>query len=216
MPSEPINLVGSRFGRTRVLAYSHHELRPHADRVRRYHYWSCECDCGRPHTARSEELLRGSTKSCGCLRVDTARVMLTTHGLSGTPEFSVWSGMLQRCYSESHEAYANYGGRGIYVCDRWHDFSAFISDMGARPTSKHSVERLNNDDPYSPENCVWATRAQQALNTRRSARLTLRGETKTMKEWSELLGISYYVLRARRRRGWADDRTLTTPVGESK
>ena len=123
----------------------------------------CRCACGTEKKVRISNLLRGLTRSCGCLRVECN----STHRLSYTPEYDVWIAMKQRCQNPNVKQYQDYGGRGITVCQRWvESFQAFIEDMGRRPNGAATLERQDNDCGYTPGNCIWATRAQQALNKR--------------------------------------------------
>lgn len=112
-----------------------------------------------------------------------------THGGSRTLEYGLWNAMKSRCYNPAVACYPDYGGRGIQVCDVWrHDFGAFMRDMGPRPSLNHSVERLDNDGHYEPSNCRWATRQEQANNTRWNRRITAFGRTLTLTQWSRELG----------------------------
>lgn len=148
-----IDITGQRFGRTVAIREA-----PSSARGARF---LCRCDCGVEHVAHSADLRSGHSSSCGCLR----REVHLTHGGAHTPEWDIWRSMRQRCKPGGHP---NYGGRGIRVCARWQKFANFIADMGPRPSPELTVERKNNDGNYEPNNCVWATRKEQANNTRRS------------------------------------------------
>lgn len=126
--------------------------------------------------------------------------------------YATWVQILRRCSDPRVKNYANYGGRGISVCTRWRaDFWSFVADMGARPTPKHSVERINNDGDYEPTNCRWATDAEQKLNTRRSRTITFKGKTLPVTEWARRLGIHPATLFWRLRNGVPVDEALTAP-----
>lgn len=121
--------------------------------------------------------------------------------------------MLQRCFNPDAPEYRNYGARDITVCERWRNsFEAFYSDIGPRPTKNHSIERINNSGDYSPENCRWATQKEQSRNKRNNRFLTYKGETLSMVEWAERLGMSYSVLNNRMFYNWPIERALTEPV----
>jgi hypothetical protein len=134
------------------------------------------------------------------------------HGLSHKiPEYGQWKRMLQRCTDTNVPEYHRYGGRGITVCERWHDFRVFLADMGRRPFHGATLERVNNDLGYEPGNVRWATRKEQARNTATNRRLTFNGETLSMPEWADRLGIAYGMLRSRIQSGWPVERALTEP-----
>ncbi len=161
-----IDLTGSVFGRLTVLGMNGKNKRGN-------YRWLCECKCGNRITAESSNLRRQLTQSCGCYRNDRVREACQTHGETGSPEWIVWQQMKQRCLDPKSPCYARYGGRGITVCARWlESFGAFLADMGRRPTPQHTLDRIDNSRGYSPQNCRWATKTEQARNTRGNRLLT--------------------------------------------
>ena len=135
-----------------------------------------------------------------------------THGGSKTREYIIWSQMRVRCRSSKHPYWHRYGGRGIAVCERWdQSFSAFLADKGKAPSRLHTLDRIDSNGNYSLENCRWATRREQARNTRANRLLTHLGETMSLAEWAERADMPYLRLRDRLRRGWTVERALTEP-----
>jgi hypothetical protein len=179
--------------------------------------WHCRCDCGNICTVRADQLKYGSTTSCGCAQRAKVGAIRRTHGhcvnFNTTPEYTVWQSIVQRCCNPNHSKYADYGGRGITMCDRWRkSFLDFLSDIGPRPGRKWSIERKDNNGNYEPSNCCWAERKQQMQNTRRNRFLTFQGTTLCVTEWARRAGIAAVTLTGRLNHGWPVDLALTTPV----
>lgn len=141
---------------------------------------------------------------------------MRTHGCSignQTPEYNSWLSMRTRCRNPKARQWPWYGARGISVCDRWlNSFEAFLSDMGVRPTPKHTLDRIDGSGNYTPENCRWADKKEQARNRSSSLIFTANGESKTAAEWSEITGINVKALYARKQMGWSDNDIVNRPV----
>jgi len=176
--------------------------------------WNCRCVCGKAVTCTTGNLRIKKTTKCRCSLREAARVRQTTHSLNGTTEHRTWSGMRNRCINPSNRSYAEYGGRGISVDPRWDSFERFLSDMGPRPSKMHSLDRYpDNNGPYSPENCRWATRLEQANNKRNNHELTFNGKTMNISQWAREVGISEDTLERRvNLLGWPTEKALTKPV----
>ena len=154
--SRIVDLTSKRFGRLVVIEKT--DRKSSGSIV-----WKCKCDCGNEAFVSSGHLRIGHTQSCGCLQKER----VTTHGKKNTSEYRSWYGMKSRCYNPNNKRYKNYGGRGIEVCDRWKDsFENFYNDMGSKPSSKHSIDRIDNDRNYEPGNCKWSTATEQNRNQR--------------------------------------------------
>ncbi len=195
--------AGSRFGKLIVIGVSVHH-NGHGQRL-----LECICECGRITYLTKNALRSGNTKSCGCNQI-ASRVI---HGLSYSAEYHVWHGIKLRCYNVTDPHYPRYGGAGITMSWEWSvAFENFIADMGRRPSPTHSIDRRDNSLGYSKDNCYWATKKEQARNRRTNVRLTFQGETLTLIEWSERVGISHAALSKRLRLGWDIERVLTQPL----
>lgn len=201
------DLEGQKFDRLRVI-----EL---AGVIKGHSYWNCECDCGNVARVSGGNLHSGHTKSCGCLLKERARETHTTHGHTKgghrIREYSIWGKMIQRCHNSKDPGYRYYGARGITVCDRWRSFENFYEDMGKCPEGL-TIERIDNNKGYGPENCKWATLEEQFSNTRRNHNITFNGETKHLSLWARQIGLSQPGLSTRLLHGWTEEEALTLPA----
>lgn len=173
--------------------------------------WRCVCSCGESVEVVSYSLVQGTTKSCGCMKHDTP-AHNRTHNMTKTPLFRVWASMHNRCNNSNVTCYQSYGGRGIKVCERWQKFENFLADIGDRPTPKHQIDRIDNDGPYSPENCQWAIPAQQAKNKRNNRFIEANGERLHLSEWARRLGCNPAAILARLATGMPESEAVTKPV----
>ena len=176
--------------------------------------WDCTCKCGVRRDVRDVELRRHASLSCGCLN----REICSTHHETGTRLYEIWHGMKQRCNNPNSKDSHNYSNRGITVCDEWnHGFELFRDwalDHGYE--ERLTLDRIDDNGPYSPLNCRWATAREQCRNTRANHLLEFNGEKKPMIEWAEITGIGYATLARRIYSGWSVERALTEPVDHSK
>jgi hypothetical protein len=163
--------------------------------------WLCKCECGNEATVIGPSLRKDDgTRSCGCLKREMTSAASRTHGMSKTPIHAIWHSMMQRCHDKNSHAYIRYGARGITVCDRWHDFENFYADIGDKPEGM-SLERGDNDGPYSPENVEWATAKAQANNRRSNVKYKYGDEELTIAQWADRGMISVGTLWSRLQRG---------------
>ncbi len=175
--------------------------------------WHARCRCGKTVTIVASEAKkqkqRGVRSSCGCMKRATIAEKRTTHGMSKHPAFAVWRSMIDRCTLPSHQAWHNYGGRGITVCAEWRSsFEAFWAEMGPSYQRGLTLERKDNMRGYAPGNCVWATYKKQANNTRRSHFIETPGGRMTVMQASEAYGVGYSTLLYRIDHGWGAERAL--------
>lgn len=199
MPKK-INLLGRSFGRLSIISES--DQRTVDGKVK----WNCVCTCGNTLTTSGRYLRDGDTRSCGCLEKETLLNRNTSHGLSGTSEYNIWKALKQRCYNPNELHYADYGGRGILICDRWlNSFENFIEDMGNKPSPTHSIDRIDNDGNYEPSNCKWSTKAEQGRNKRNNRWIEHNGVTKHLQGWADHLSIQVSTLHSALKRNSFSD-----------
>lgn len=166
-------------------------------------YWVCVCDCGRTGEVASTALTKGKSKSCGCKRTELFSVSRKTHGKTHSRLYPIWTSMKQRCNNQNYPQFYLYGGRGIGYCAEWEDFEPFQEwayshgyDENA-PRGQCTLDRIDNDGNYSPENCRWVTAKKQATNRRDNDMVSAFGKTQTISEWADEYGINYFTLWSR-------------------
>jgi hypothetical protein len=204
--SRVIDFMGQKFERLTVLKFAglnkdHKAL------------WLCKCECGNETTVVGNRLRNGDIKSCGCLRTERISKQNLQHGLSGTRLFRLWWGMKRRCNDPKEQNYKYYGGRGIAVCDEWDDYKAF-HDWAYENNYEDSlsIDRIDCDGNYTPDNCRWVELSAQAGNKRNNAFVAFCGETHTIAEWSRISGLNYGTLLRRSKDGSVENGTFLRPT----
>lgn len=209
-----IDLTGQRFGR--LIAIEPVKV----PNYREFH-WKCKCDCGNMTTVRGTHLKSGATRSCGCYNreVASSRPHEKTHGMSKHPLYRAYRGMIDRCMNPNGTAYKNYGGRGIKICDEWlNDRTRFFEWALANGWSPDlSLDRIDVNGNYCPENCRWATAKTQMNNRRVNAYVTYKGKTQTIAQWAEEIGINRRTLRGRlHNERWTLEEAMTLPAHKGR
>jgi hypothetical protein len=176
--------TGKQFGHWIVIKRA--TTSPHGDAR-----WFCKCICGKEKTLYGFHLKSGGTKSCGCLRYEANGGHGATRNKKETVEYRTWKNVIARCYNPKRKGFKYYGGRGIKVCDKWlNNYKYFLADMGLKPSSEYSIERIDVNGNYEPSNCKWATKVEQNRNKRNNRTYTFNGKTMVMQDWAKYLGIS--------------------------
>lgn len=199
-----INLTGEKYGILTVTSL--------AGKGSGSFMWNCVCECGERRIVAGGKLKSGHTRSCGCLFRMRLGNRNRTHGRSQTSLHNSWKAMKARCTRKTCASYPRYGGRGIMICERWLKFENFLADMGERPDVTYSIERVDNDKGYEPNNCVWAKKKTQARNKRNNRHITAFGETRTLAEWAELTGMIATTITSRINRGWSAEDAMSSPT----
>lgn len=183
------DLTGRRFGRWTVIS--------RATEITRRPVWNCRCDCGTEKKVRGATLINGESRSCGCLQRELLSERVKRHGGFGTRLYAIWNSMRQRCNNPKHHAYENYGGRGIHICPEWDDFGVFRAwaySMGYDDNANYgdcTLDRIDVDKDYSPDNCRFVSMHVQSCNRRDSISVEHNGETHPLTEWAVILGKDY-------------------------
>lgn len=205
------DLTGQMFGRMVVVGFAGMNHRSQ---------WFCKCDCGKTKKILALSLKNGKTNSCGCLQKERIIEVKTKHGHAKrnhvSKTFEAWRRMLNRCQNPNCKEYNYYGGRGITVCDHWRNsFENFLADMGEKPKGL-SIDRIDNNGNYCPENCRWANSKEQANNRRSNIQLSYNGKTQNISQWADELGLARGTVSSRLKRGWIVERALAKLSGKIK
>lgn len=220
----------TRFDRVVVVRELERKVFPSGQTQRNF---LCKCDCGDLVEITWTHLYDKRRKQCRSCdlasRVEAGKQRATTHGMSNTPEYKIYHGILRRCFDSNQKCYPRYGGRGITVCNGWRNsFQTFFRDMNERPTSKHSIDRVDVNKHYScgycehclennwTANCRWATASEQAKNKRGIQKLEIDGRSLPISEWVKITGLTKTAIHHRLKMGWSVEKTLTTPSRKKK
>lgn len=199
------DLTGKRFHRLVVLGFSH------KNKNRKY-FWKCKCDCGNELIIPSYNLVSGNTKSCGCLNKEKMIARKKTHGMYGTRIYSIWNNMIMRCENKNIPLYERYGSVGISVCAEWKKFENFYQwAIKNGYNEKLTLDRIDYNGNYEPNNCRWADYYTQNNNTKRNIYIEYNGEVHTLSEWSRILNFKYDLIKQRLYRGWDFEKAINTP-----
>ena len=200
------DLTGKRVGKLTVIDYAYTKNNKA--------YWNCICDCGNKCVVTARNLITAMTQSCGCSKRESMRKVALKHGGSGTRLYSIWCNMKDRCYNPNNKHYHRYGGRDITICSEWvNNFSSFESwALSHGYDDKLSIDRINNDAGYNPENCRWVTNKVQQNNRSTNHLITYKGETMDVTEWADKVGIPASTLYDRLAYGWTLDEVFSKPI----
>lgn len=212
-PNKQRDISKQKFNNLTAISFDHRDEKSR-------HYWKFRCDCGRELIIRKSSVTSGNTKMCKeCANIQLSKNK-TTHGMSKTRIYKEWAGMIQRCNNPKSTSYERYGAKGITVCDEWLGENGFINfckwAMANGYRDDLTIDRIDNDKGYSPDNCRWATCKEQSCNKNSNKNLTYRGKTMTMAEWADEIGISRSSLFGRLKRGWSVEKALSTPPIKEK
>ena len=200
-----IDITNKKFGRWTAIKFSHKDKNGQ-------HFWLCKCECGTVKTVNKISLLQGKTLSCGCYSKEINIIRSTKHNLSHTRIYRIYMAIKARCYNEKVLCFKHYGGRGITICDEWkNDFVKFYDwSMNNGHNDTLTIDRINVNGNYEPNNCRWISLQEQFKNRRSNRKYFYKNEEHTISEWSKIKNINYFTLRSRLDRGWDIGKSLET------
>ena len=207
------DLSGMVFSRLTVLHLSY--------KKQRHYYYTCRCECGNIKDVRSDQLINGMAKSCGCLQREVAKSTMAQtmrkHGMNKHPLTGVFNAMKQRCYNPKCKQYPDYGGRGIHICDEWlnNRKSFFEWAIAIGYQDGLTIDRINVNSDYSPSNCRFVSMKEQSRNKRNNVMITYKDKTHSLMEWCDILGLNYFTILRRIKRGWNIEKAFETPIRKS-
>lgn len=208
--------IGDKFNMLTVVEQCEDYIEPNGKRRAMF---LCKCECGKIRKTQAQELYKDKVYSCGCtIRPFERKPSNKIHGETKTRLHNIWVGMKTRCYIKNHHSYKYYGARGIVVCDEWkNDYMAFATWARSNGYKDNlSLDRIDVNGNYTPENCRWVDNKTQANNKRNNAYITVNGETHTRTEWAKKMGINAGAILARQKRGWTEEEAISIPIIEEK
>lgn len=213
---KPKSLAGIKFGKLTAMEI----VATPFGKKSKHKYWKCLCDCGNYHIVKSSHLIALQVKSCGCYLIEANRERSETHGMSGHPLYGTYSSMMSRCYKKQNKRYKRYGGRGIKVFHKFKNPKYFIQwvekNLGKKPSTKHSLDRIDNNKGYYPGNLRWANQVTQVRNRSVTKILVINGVKKSISEWCEIYNIKYSIYADRIKSGWDHEFALKTKAKKEK
>ncbi|WP_195245019.1 hypothetical protein [Clostridium celatum] len=208
-----IDRIGQVYGKLTITGLIYNE------KAKR-NYALCKCECGNEKVVSISNLIKGATTSCGCYRNQRIKETCEKHGMYKTRLNKEYRGLKQRCYNSKNSRYKYYGGKNIKICDEWLGKDGFINFMNWSLENGYNdeltLDRIDVDSDYSPDNCRWVTMRIQCNNRTTSHFETFNGETKTVAEWADKVGIKASIIYKRLKRGWSIEKALTTPPMNNK
>ena len=197
--------VGQKFNKFTILEFNGKHKSGHLTAL-------CKCDCGNIRTISLSDLKLNRSKSCGCIRKEAKQLFKKDHGMTNTKEFKTWAGIKIRCYNKNYKSYNYYGGKGVTMCNRWlNSFRNFLEDMGFAPTNKHSIDRIDSNGNYEPNNCKWSTLIEQANNKSNNKFYEYNGEIKSVPYFSRKYNIPMGRLYERLKAGYSIKDAIEQP-----